>query len=57
MGSMMKTQPTYFQLCDMIRYLSYKSNYETLPLTQESKEIIESALEYYMKNIDLKDAA
>ena len=54
---MMKTQPTYFQLCDMIRYLSYKSNYETLPLTQESKEIIESALEYYKNNIDQKDAA
>ena len=53
----MKTQPTYFQLCDMIRYLSYKSNYETLPLTQESKDIIKSALEYYMKNVDLKDAA
>jgi len=54
---MMKKQPTYFELCDMIRYLSYKSNYETLPLTQESKEIIESALEYYMKNIDQKDAS
>ena len=57
MGPMMKTQPTYFQLCDMIRYLSYKSNYESLPLTQESKEIIESALEYYKNNIDQKDAA
>jgi hypothetical protein len=57
MDYMMKTQPTYFQLCDMIRYLSYKSNYETLPLTQESKKIIESALEYYMKNIDQKDAS
>jgi hypothetical protein len=55
MDYMMKTQPTYFQLCDMIRYLSYKSNYETLPLTQESKKIIESALEYYFKNVDQKD--
>jgi hypothetical protein len=54
---MMKKQPTYFELCDMIRYLSYKSNYETLPLTQESKEIIESAIEFYMKNIDQKNAA
>jgi hypothetical protein len=54
---MMKKQPTYFELCDMIRYLSYKSNYETLPLTQESKDIIKSAIEFYMKNIEQKNAA
>ena len=51
---MMKKQPTYFELCDLIRYLSYQSDYESLPLTQESKEIIESALEYYNANIEKK---
>ena len=50
----MRKQPTYFELCDMIRYLAPRAYYETLPLTQESKEIIESALEYYKNNVDQK---
>ena len=57
MGPMMKTQPTYFQLCDLIRYLSYQSDYEKLPITQETREIIEFALDYYVKNIDQKNAS
>jgi len=47
---MMNTKPTYNELLDVIRYLSYKSDYETLPITPECREIIEYALENYNKN-------
>jgi hypothetical protein len=39
----MKKKPDYRELLDMIRYLSYKSDYENLPLTQRSIDIIEYA--------------
>jgi len=48
--SMMNTKPTYNELLDVIRYLSYKSDYESLPITTECREIIEFALENYNKN-------
>ena len=44
---MMKNKPTYEELLDVIRYLSYKSNYETLPITAECREIIEYALDHF----------
>ena len=50
MGYMMKNKPTYNELLDVIRYLSYKSDYESLPITTECREIIEFALENYNKN-------
>jgi len=50
MVSMMNNKPTYNELLDVIRYLSYKSDYETLPITPECREIIEFALENYNKN-------
>ena len=48
--SMMNNKPTYNELLDVIRYLSYKSDYESLPITTECREIIEFALENYNKN-------
>jgi len=43
---MMKNKPTYEELLDVIRYLSYKSDYESLPITPECREIIEYAIDY-----------
>jgi len=48
----MNKKPTYNELLDVIRYLSYKSDYESLPITSECKEIIEFALENYNKEND-----
>ena len=47
MGPMMKNKPTYNELLDVIRYLSYKSDYESLPITSECKEIIEFAIDHF----------
>ena len=43
----MKNKPTYNELLNVIRYLSYKSDYESLPITSECKEIIEFALDHF----------
>jgi len=47
MGYMMKNKPTYNELLNVIRYLSYKSDYESLPITSECKEIIEFAIDHF----------
>ena len=47
MGPMMKNKPTYNELLNVIRYLSYKSDYESLPITSECKEIIEFAIDHF----------
>ena len=43
----MKNKPTYNELLNVIRYLSYKSDYESLPITSECKEIIEFAIDHF----------
>ena len=43
----MKNKPTYNELLDVIRYLSYKSDYESLPITSECKEIIEFVIDHF----------
>ena len=48
----MKKKPDYRELLDMIRYLSYKSDYENLPLTQRSIDIIEYAISVTESPID-----
>ena len=54
MGPMMKNKPTYNELLNVIRYLSYKSDYESLPITSECKEIIEFALDHFESQLSDK---
>ena len=50
----MNKKPTYNELLDVIRYLSYKSDYESLPITPECREIIEFALDHFESQLSDK---
>ena len=32
---MPKSKPTYYELCDLVRYLAWHAEYETLPILPE----------------------